>query len=60
MHQVTNYEGIIKEGTKAEPDPNANATIHVLLMYNAWGTTRRILLSMHAMSVSIAFGGIVY
>ena len=48
MHQVTNHKGsIIKlEGTKADPDPipNSNATFRVLLKYNAWGTTRRILL----------------
>ena len=53
MHQVTNHRVSIKVGTKAEPDPNsnANATICVLLKYNAQGTTRRVLLMFGACHV---------
>jgi len=51
MQQVThrNYFYIIKEqGTNVEPNPNAKATSHVLLKYNAQGTIRRVLLKYNA------------
>ena len=44
--QLTTNGSIIKEATKAEPDPNSNAntTSCMLLKYNAQGTTRHVLL----------------
>ena len=40
--QSTKVSIIKEEGTKAEPNPNANATIRVLLKYNARGTSNRL------------------